>query len=275
MASYFRTWLASLAALTAACGSGGGFPDARAIDAPPPTGTFTLAWALTDTGSTSITCDEVGAQSVTVLAHNQAFDGGETEVFVCSTLMGQSPGLTPGTYDFEFELHAASGVLATAPGQHGVVISSGQNAQLAPLAFSLEATGALSLHLSSGRAGGNCGLVGASGAGITSTRITLNHNSDLSCEPLTLTIGAGATSHLPGGTYTIDCTTPVAGPCIETDQEITAMGVHADSYTIHIQGDQAANVCWTNNDSLMVPPLGATLTRTLNLGFASNTTGCM
>jgi hypothetical protein len=259
----------------AACGSGGGFPDAREIDAPPPRGTFTLDWALSDTSSNNITCDEVGGQSVTVLAHNQAFEGAQTEVFVCSTLMGQSPGLEPGTYDFAFELDAASGVLATAPGQHNIQIASGQNTRLAPLAFSLQATGDLALHLSTGRAGGNCGLVSANGGGITATQITLTHNSNLACEPLTLTIGAGATSHLPGGTYTINCAAPTDGPCIETDQAITATGVHSDGYTIHIKGKQAAALCWTNNDSLMVPPLGATLTRTLNLGFASNTSGCM
>ena len=97
----------------AACGSGGGFPDARAIDAPPPTGTFTLDWSVSDANGQAITCDQVGGQTVTVLAHNRAFEGGETEPFICSTLMGQSPGLAPGIYDFMFELDAASGRLAS------------------------------------------------------------------------------------------------------------------------------------------------------------------
>jgi hypothetical protein len=261
-----------LLGLLAACGSGGGFPDAREIDAAPPTGTFTLDWSVSDPGGQAITCDQVGGQTVTVLAHNRAFEGGETEPFVCSTLMGQSPGLAPGTYDFEFELDASSGILATAPGQYGIEIASNQNVRLAPLAFSLDATGAMNLHLATNRAGGNCG-VPPNGGGITSTTITLVHSSDLSCQPLTLQIAAGATK--PQTMYVINCATPAVGPCIESDQAITATGFAADNYQIHIQMNQATNLCWTNNDSIVVPPLGATLMRTLNLLFASGNAACM
>ena len=49
----------------AGCGSGGGFPDAPQDDAPPAPGTFTLEWAVTDTNNNLITCDQIGAQSVT------------------------------------------------------------------------------------------------------------------------------------------------------------------------------------------------------------------
>jgi hypothetical protein len=261
-----------LLGLWAACGSGGGFPDARPIDARPPTGTFTLDWSVSDAMGQAITCDQVGGQTVTVLAHNRAFEGGETEPFICSTLMGQSPGLAPGIYDFMFELDASSGVLATAPGQFGIEIDSNQNVRLAPLAFSLDATGGMNLHLATNRAGGNCG-VPPNGGGITSTTLTLAHTSDSTCQPLTLQIAAGATK--PASMYTINCTTPVVGPCIESDQAITASGFAADSYQIHIKMNQAANVCWTNNDSIVVPPQSATLMRTLNLLFASANVACM
>jgi len=254
------------------CGSGGGFPDARQIDAAPPTGTFTLDWSVTDANGQAITCDQVGAQTVTVLAHNRAFEGGETEPFLCSSLMGQSPGLTPGTYDFMFQLIAASGNLATAPAQTGIEIASNQNVRLTPLAFSLDATGGMNLHVATNRAGGNCGAA-PGGGGITSTTFTLLHSSDSTCQPLTLQIAAGATK--PASMYTINCTTPAVGPCIESDQAITASGFAADSYQVHIAMKQGANQCWTNNDSIVVPPLGATLTRTLNLLFASGNAACM
>jgi hypothetical protein len=78
--------------------------------------------------------------------------------------------------------------------------------------------------------------------------------------------GAGASS------YTINCATPMLGPCIETDQTISATAP-SDSYTIHIVGKKGASNCWTNNDSLQVPPLGQTLTRQLNLG-ATGAAGC-
>jgi len=162
--------------------------------------------------------------------------------------------------------------LATSPTQHGIVIESNQNVRLASLAFAVEATGALALNLSTGRAGGNCGAVAMSGGGITATQITLFRNSDMTCNPLVLAISAGATK--PMSSYTINCAMPLNGPCIENDQSITATGVAADSYTIHITAKQGPLVCWTNNDSIVVPPLGATLTRQLNLGFTA-TTGCM
>ena len=255
----------------AGCGSGGGFPDARPIDAPPPKGTFTLAWAVTDTNSNVVTCDQLGANAVTVITHNRAVEGASTQVFVCSTLMGTSSGLDPGTYDMDFELDGGV-TLATSPTQHGIVIESNQNVQLGSLVFAVQATGALALNVSTGRAGGNCGVV-PGGGGITATSITLTRNSDLTCAPLTLAIAAGATK--PMSSYTINCTTPLDGPCIESDQSITATGVAADSYTIHIKGKQGPLTCWNNNDSIVVPPLGATLTRQLNLGFATTTAGCM
>lgn len=263
----------------AACGSGGGFPDAREIDAPPPTGTFTLDWALTELDNNSITCDQVGAQSVTVLAHNQAVEGGMTQVFVCSTLTGMSQGLDPGVYDFDFQLAAASGILETPPGQHNITIASSQNTRLAPLAFKLDATGGVALSLSTGRTT-NCGAVTPGNGAITAEILTLTHNSNLSCEPITLTISESTlTPTAASGTYTVNCTTPVVTTCIEKDSTLTATGVKADSYTIHIASKQgvsgASGVCWTNNDSIVIPPLGGTLTRQLNLGFATANSLCM
>src|SRR3569623_1641617 len=113
-----------------ACGGGGGFPDANPIDSPPPTSTFTLEWSVNDTASQPIACDKIGAISVTVLAHNRAYEGGTTEVFTCASGMGQSQALPPGTYDFDFQLGSSGGMLATAPAQHGVALVAGQNTHL-------------------------------------------------------------------------------------------------------------------------------------------------
>jgi hypothetical protein len=265
----------------AACGSGGGFPDARPIDAAIPGGTITLDWSVIDLGSQPVACDKIDAVSVTVLAHNRAFDGGLTQVFTCSTGTGTSQPMIPGTYDFDFELDAAAGTLpnntiqlATAASQHTIEITSGGNVRLSPIVFQLAATGGLSLALNSGKSGGNCGLAAANGAGITSTTITLVHSSDQSCEPRTLSISASAITGAPASTYTVNCATPMVGPCIETDQAITASGVPADAYTIHVRGMVGAAACWSNNDGLQVPPLDLVLQRQLNLGFATGTPGC-
>jgi hypothetical protein len=258
--------------LLAACGSGGGFPDARPPDAPTPGGHFSLAWTVTDTNNQPITCDQIGAAQITVLLHNRSVEGGETEVFSCSTGGGTSQGFRPGIYDIRFELGGAIGVIAAGPEQLGVELISGQTTALTPIVFAVQATGNLSLKLESGKAMGNCAPLVGNGAGIATTSIKLVRNSDAMCAPLTLMIAAGATQ--PATTYTINCTTPVDGPCIDNDQVITAANVSSDSYTIHIKGKNAATtVCWTNDDSISIPPLGMTLMRTLNLAHAT-TTGC-
>jgi hypothetical protein len=256
-----------LLGLVAACGGGGGFPDARVIDAPVPSATFSLSWAVDDTSSQPVACDKIGAASVTVLAHNRAFDGGTTEVFTCPTGMGTSQTLFPGTWDFDFQLTSATGVLATAPAQHGVVLTAGQNTPLMPLTFMVDATGGLALTLATNRTDGNCAAQ-PGGGGIQNTTITLVHSSDQSCEPVTFTIGGG-------GTYTVDCANPVQAGCIDSTQTLTVTSMPSDAYTIHVRGLVAGGTaCWSNNDSLQVPPMAQTLTKTLNLAYATGTLGC-
>jgi hypothetical protein len=253
------------------CGSGGGFPDARAIDAPPPKGTFSLAWTITDTSAQPINCDTIGGTGISVNAHNLGASGGNPEVFSCSTGMGKSQGVPPGTYEMSFELDGISGTLATAPSQTGIVITANADTPLQPITFAVDATGGLDLSLSSGKGGGNCGAVAAMGAGITNTTITLQDSTG-ACAPVTFQISAGATK--PAGTYTVDCAAPVLGPCIEHDQHLTATGLRSGNYTVHVRGKIGAADCYLNNDSFAVPPLGHSLMSTLNLGFATGTPGC-
>lgn len=266
-----RLWLMGL---VAACGSGGGFPDARVIDAVPPA-SFSLDWEVRSDSGREITCDTVGANSVTVLPRNSAFEGVSPQVFSCPARSGTSSPIAPGAYDFDFELVGTAGIIATAPSQRGIGIASGDNVRLTPLTFSVVATGALSLTMSTRRAGGNCGAIVNGGGGITSTQLTLVHASSGACEPQELSISASARSGAPATTYMVDCTTPVAGPCIENDQTISATGVPSGAYMINILARQGSTVCWSNHDGIQVPPSGQTLSRTLNLGFADMTPGCM
>ena len=258
--------------VAAGCGSGGGFPDA-AIDSPPPgPGKFTVDWMVTDTASQTVPCSRISAAVVTATLRNHAAAGGSTQVFTCGTLTGTSQSVDPGTYDIDFELDSTTGgVLTTVPTLKGVVIQEGQITHLPPLTFAVDATGAMKLHLTAG-AGGNCAPA-PGGAAIDTMTISINHQSTGPCEPIMFAIGAGATK--PAGTYTIDCTTPASTPCIDNDQEITARGVPSDKYTFHIQGNVGAAACWNNSDQVTVPPLGGTLTTTLNLGHApTGTPGC-
>ena len=183
-----------------------------------------------------------------------------------------SQNLTAGTYDMDFELSGTSGLLAEAPMQHTIEIVPDAITALTPLVFQLDATGGLSLLFTTGKPGGNCGAIVDNGAAIIATTITMTHNSDITCEPITLAIAAGATK--PAASYTINCAAPTDGPCIEDDQIVTASGVPADSYTIRVRGKTALPGCWRNDDAIGVPPLGKVLTDTLNLGHQTSTTGC-
>ena len=248
----------------AACGSGGGFPDAPPVDSPP-TATFSLTWSVIDQNSQPVSCARIAGQSMTVLAHNKAYDGGNTQIFSCSSGMGQSQDVYAGEFDLNFELSGTFGLLARAPTVNSIDVPAGTNTPVPPLVFQVEALGSLALKLSSGASGGNCGATGAGGAGIDATSLSITRNSDGACVPITFTVGAGATK--PAGTYATDCTTPAdyVGGCIESDQVLSAANVPSDEYTIHVRGKIAATSCWANNDFMQVPPLQKTLTRTLNL----------
>lgn len=259
--------------LGAACGGGGGFPDARVIDGPPPGGRFSLSWTLTDMNGAPVTCEQVGAATVSIAYHDPHVSGGGAEAFTCGTGSGTSQVLSIGTYDLSVSLVDRGGTtLVMAPAQTKVPITTGATTPLTAATFPVDATGNLKLHLSSHAVAGNCGAVAASGAGITSTTITLFNGSDGSCAPVTFAVGSG--SNTAATTYTVECATPVAGPCIEGDQELDALGIPSGAYQIHVKGKNGSGTtCWTNNDSFAVPGAGHDLIDNLNLG-ATGGSGC-
>jgi hypothetical protein len=266
-------------ALLAGCGDGGGFPDAVPIDQPPANGTFSLMWSVKDPNGATLDCAEIGAQAVTVITRNKAVQGGSTEVFTCNTLAGTSPGITPGTYDMDFELGGVggdpqTGIIATSPKQQDIEVPSGNNVPLMPITFTVDATGGIKVNQTvPNTPGGNCGTTANNGAGITGMTLVLQHQGSGTCEPVTFTYAANAT--LPGGTYTVDCASPVVAPCIEADQQLTATGVPSGNYQLHLRGKIGTSDCFTNDDTLPVYPLGRDVTRTLNFAAAPmGTPGC-
>lgn len=253
--------------LFAGCGNSGGFPDAPPIDSPA-TAKFSVTWSVIDENSQPLPCSRIAAQNMTVLAHNKAFVGGETQIFTCDTGSGTSQDVFAGIFDLNFELSSASfGVLATAAQQTNVDIPAGSTTPLAPLVFQVEALGNLQLKLNAGGAG-NC----AGGAAIDTFAISVTRNSDGACVPVTFAVSAGSSGGT-AGTYATSCSAPAdySGGCILSDQTLSATGVASDAYTVHIKGKKTGD-CYINNDFLQVPPLSKTLTRTLNL--APTGAGC-
>lgn len=258
-----------------ACGGGGGFPDAPVKhDATLPPGTIKVAWSLTDDTGAPITCDQVGAITMTATLRSPSIVGGQTQVFTCGVLMGESQAVDPNTYNIDFELDNASGAIAQAPRASNIIVRSNQATQLDPLVFAVVAKGNLALHVTANKPGGNCAPTASNGGGITATTITLVHKPGDACEPLTLNVGASALTGAPASTYVVNCTTPTVAPCIENDQAITTTASPSGNYQIHIRGQVGTPTCWTNDDQFAIPAANQTLTRTLNLGYSASTPGC-
>jgi hypothetical protein len=126
----------ALAAGAMSCGSGGGFPDARPIDAPPKPGTYSVEWTLTDSAGSAVTCTAAGAQSVVGSVHNDVTDDAFSETFFCGVNAGTSGDVVPGTYDISFLLEDGSGnTLATSAAQKNIVVTAATNTALSPLTF--------------------------------------------------------------------------------------------------------------------------------------------
>jgi hypothetical protein len=266
-------YLAVAAAAGAAGGcegcDGGGFADAAPADSPPP-GTISLTWLVTDANGQPISCDQIGAQAVTLSIRQAGAAVGETAVFSCTSGGGTTQGFGPGTYVVDFELVDTAGRLAMLPRRGGVVVESGRDTPLGESVFEVDAVGGLDLFLRASGAMSNCLPANQMGAGWNSVTIQLIRPGGV-CQPGTITVGAGATR--PGGMYTLTCPTPAMLPCIESDQQITAMGLPSDAYTIQIRGRANGNECWINNDPIQVPALGRVLSRTLNVA-KKPTPGC-
>lgn len=257
--------LAGLIALACTTGCGGCSSEGFHLDAAPPDaaalGRVSLAWSLTDLAGQPITCDQVGAKTVSLLVRNQAGAGGAPASFSCTNSPSLTQSFVAGMYSIGFQLNGDSGMLATVPDQNNVPIAGGQITPLAPVVFAVDATGSVALSIATPPGTSNCKSP-PMGAGITSMTITLV-NEGGSCAAVTLLRARGAT---PLGSYTVDCGSPQTATCIESDETLTPTApLPSGPYTIHIRGKVGGTECWRNDDSLQVPPQAKVLARTLNL----------
>ena len=252
----------------ASCGSGGGFPiDAGGSSLP---GTVTLAWSLTDLTGAPITCDQVGANSVAITLQGRTSAGAVVSLS-CAAGHGTSQALSPDTYDVSIELHGASLTPVPAAAQKGVVVHGGADTQLAAAVFAVDPQGAIAFSINAPQAATNCGATTDKGAGITATTITLQHDTNGPCAPVTFTHTKGTT---PLGSYTVDCSSPIVVNCIERDEALTATGLASGGYTVHVVGKINAAACWRNDDALQVPAQGRTLSGTWNLALQTTVPNC-
>lgn len=246
--------------------NGGGF-DAGSPDLAVATGRFSLHWSVIDQAtSQSVNCDQLDPNA-TVFVQAVRDGTGAVESFACRNLQGTSmTPLFPGTYSFSYELHVGGATIAAASGPSGVVIGPGQQVDLAPIAFQVDASGRLELRLRASAAG-NC----VGGAGITGFSLSLQHAGgpgDAGCVPVVFVLSGG-------GTYSAsDCSAPAVTRCIAADETLTVASLPAGAYQIHVRGKKRTLDCWINDDALRVPPQSAQLSATLNLALQSETPGC-
>jgi hypothetical protein len=128
---------AVLLALLAACGSGGGFPDAPSIPDAAAPGSFRLDWSIVDAQSKPKTCANANATSVIVSLHEETTGGALSASFHCDAGSGISGAVPIGTYDLGFTLVGIGTNVATATAQNGVIVQSNKTTQLAPVVFKL------------------------------------------------------------------------------------------------------------------------------------------
>ena len=119
--------------MLAACGSGGGVPDAAQIDGPG-IGEFSVSWSLVDGNMQPITCDQAGATGVLTTIKDQTTDALFSSTFACPLGSAVSGALTASTYELHFSLLGANGTLATASPQT-VMLTADHPTQLAPIQF--------------------------------------------------------------------------------------------------------------------------------------------
>lgn len=256
--------MASLLAGTG-CGDDGGFPDAG-VTPGTATGNVALTWSLTNLAGQPITCAQIGGTTVSMTLHSLDKIYGFADSFSCGNSPSTSAQADVGRYRVAAVLQGTNLVSVAGPEQTDVEVTANQTTQLTPVTFQVDATGTLALMLAVPPLTSAC-AVAPGGADIDAHTLTLQHD-DGSCEPATFVRSKGGTTV---GSYTVNCAAPVAAPCIETDETLTATGLPSGTYTVHVRGLVGASTCWKNDDGLSVPPQGQSLARTLNL---AKQTGC-
>ncbi|MBL4636267.1 MAG: hypothetical protein JKY56_20570 [Kofleriaceae bacterium] len=238
----------------AACGDVVADPDAAPIDAPPPTGTFSLDWTIVD-GINNLSCNQVGALALSVRLVTTGGSIGSAEAFSCAGGRATSRGISPGNYQFSIDL-LASGNRSLLDGRiivPNIEIVPNGNTELPMQTFEVSSIGRFLFTVTGGASGGNCESAANSGAGIVGVDFQLRDSMG-GCVPSEFVVSQGSGS---GGTYTSDCGTQrAASPCILSDQEIRVM-TPAGSYQLVVTAQKAGPIdCYSKAANFVLPGAG-------------------
>jgi hypothetical protein len=243
--------LAAFGAVVAGCGDDSGLPDARVFDGTPPGGTLSLSWTLAD-GDAVVTCDQVGAATVTLSIVPVDHPFGVTEAFGCTSARGTTGVLPAGRYDVTASL-GGGGAIAEVVRRPGVEVRSNADMALEPIAFDVDATGGLRARVSAFGVVGNCAAA-PGGAGIEGVALRLRTSAGV-CVATSFDIAAGAAR--PASTFVDDCASPPPAACIDADQDIVVAGAPSGRYRLAIDGLVGGTACWAASPAVRIPAGGA------------------
>ncbi len=247
-------YIALACLLGVACGDVVADPDAAPIDAPPPTGTFSLNWSIVD-GMSNLSCEDVGALALSVRLVTTGGSIGSAEAFSCVGGQAISRGIRPGNYQFSIDLLASGNrsLLAGRVVVPNIEITPNGNTELPMQAFEVSPTGTFSFTVNGGAGGGNCESVANSGAEIVGVDFELRDSMG-NCVPSEFVVDPGSGS---GGTYTSDCGTQrAASPCILSDQEVRVV-TRSGSYQLVVRAQKVGPIdCYVKAANFILPGAG-------------------
>lgn len=241
----------ALAALfLVACGGGNEVPDANTEpDAPPPAGTLSLRWLLTD-GVNSLTCAQIAGASVSIRATPSDGGSGVPSTLTCDSGSG-SVTLPPGTFDIVVTLRTSTLDPLTPPQQFDdVLIVDGQETPLGTLTFEVLAHGNVEFTMVTSTGNSNCDAFADGGAGMTDVYVEFRNELG-QCVLTDFVIAAGA-NH-PAGTFSSDCLGTTLGACIERDQIIRVDGATSGASSMVFTGYKDGAECFSRTSQFTVP----------------------
>lgn len=231
----------------------------------PPHGAVSIAWSITVAGQL-ITCARVGAAQVSLVLRSRSGTN-TTFSFDCAATRGAATGITAGPYDATFRLLASDGALvATMPSAAPVTIDADAVTTIPPITFTTGVRGKLALSIATLATDSNCTERSRGGAGTTGNIITLIR-SDGGCAPVTFIRSRGNTKL---GEYTVNCSSPQIGPCIEQDETLTT-DLDTGPFTLQVLPLVGPARCSIEIDVVSIPA-GATLHKRVQL--VPNGPGC-
>jgi hypothetical protein len=235
-------------AVAPGCGGGSDNPDAGPIDAAVTRGTMSLAWSLTDLDDNPITCEDVGALSISVTVTPPGF-GGVVEPFSCAGGMGTTSDLRATTYNVVVIPSSVLGALSESILIDSVEVVAGQNVDLGTLVFEIDPVGSFNFKVDTGATAGNCDDEGAGGGALTALEFRLVDDQDI-CVPTTFIIGD--TSATPPVTYEADCQGATIG-CFEKDVVFSVLDTRSGPHTLEITGTKNGLDCYARSSIISIP----------------------